>query len=105
MSQQRVADRIMLIGRLMRNLRCAVAAFLMNRCEGVSDAHHGIIKEAEGAGLSHQSRCSGGSEVTLALHLVASVRGQRVGGGRSELKRSAVMWVGVTVMKTDEGGS
>lgn len=81
---KRVADRIMLIGRLMKKLRCAAAAFLISWCEGVSDAHHGTIKEADGAGLSHQSRCSGGSEVTLALHLVVSACGQRVGGaGRS----------------------
>lgn len=69
---KRVADRITLIGRLMKKLRCVAAAFLITWCEGVSHAHHGTIEEADGAGLSHQSRCSRGSEVTLALHLVAS---------------------------------
>lgn len=36
----------------------------------MSDAHQGTIEGGDRAGLSHQSQCGGGSEVTLAPHLV-----------------------------------
>lgn len=71
----------------------------------MSDAHHGTIEEADEAGLSHQSKCSGGSEVTLALHLVPSTQLESGGGGWSELKGRVVVWVGAAVIETDEGGS
>lgn len=46
----------------------------------VSDAHQGTIEGGDRAGLSHQSQCGGGSEVTLAPHLVQnSLIGERRG--------------------------
>lgn len=38
--------------------------------QAVSDARQGTIEGGDRAGLSHQSQSGGGSEVTLAPHLV-----------------------------------
>lgn len=48
----------------------------------VSDAHQGTIEGGDRAGLSHQSQCSGGSEVTLAPHLVQNTQIGEGGLGR-----------------------
>lgn len=51
----------------------------------VSDAHQGTIEGGDRAGLSHQSQCGGGSEVTLAPHLVQDTQiGERRGKCVSE---------------------
>lgn len=56
----------------------------------VSDAHQGTIEGGYRAGLSHQSLRGGGSEVTLAPHLVQNTLTGRSGGG---VERKVVMLV------------
>lgn len=60
----------------------------------MSDAHQGTIEGGDRAGLSHQSQCGGGSEVTLAPHLVQNTQleGRR---GECVLKGVVVVMWGV----------